>query len=155
MFSMKTLIILFLLYMSKLSASQKLVFGAISTVSPEVMQKHLSPLLRYYDYLARHDRVAKYVIFGKYDAGAIKESVAKKYALYLKIIAKSEPIPDFVIVVSSKMNKKLALKIQTALYNLKDPTILQSIKASAVGFIPRQDSDYNHLREIMHKISSY
>lgn len=106
-----------------------------------------------YDFLGRHDRVAQYVIMGKYDAGAIKESVAKKYDKYLQVIAKSEPIPDFMIVVSSKMPLALAQKIQSALFSLKDPEILHAIKASATGFAKREDSDYDHLRAIMKQVS--
>ncbi len=109
----------------------------------------------HYDFLGRHDRVAQYIIMGKYDAGAIKESVALKYASYLQIIARSEDIPDFMIVVSNKMDKALALKIQQVLYDLKDPEILGSIKASATGFSPRSDSDYDNLRRIMKKVSMY
>ena len=111
--------------------------------------------IHHYDFLGRHDRVAQYVIMGKYDAGAIKESVALKYASYLQIIAQSEDIPDFMIVISNKMDKALALKIQKALYNLKDPKILHSIKSSATGFGSRQDSDYDNLRHIMLKVSTY
>jgi len=268
---MKDLFIVILLLMSHIQASERLIFGAISTVDPEIMKKNMQPLLRYleevtgreiefqtgydyystiekfvdgtfdfgyigpapyiraknmdsdslsicaglqnrsgdyfhsvivskkgseiltirdlndarfafgspastlsyyvpmqmlidskvideihhYDFLGRHDIVAQYVIMGKYDAGAIKESVALKYASYLQIIARSEDIPDFMIVVSSKMDKALALKIQQALYNLKDPEILGSIKTSAIGFTPRLDSDYDNLRHIMKKVSIY
>ncbi len=102
-----------------------------------------------YNFLGRHDIVVKNVIMGNYDAGGVKMSVARKYSRFLKELAISEPITDFAIVVHRSMDPEDARKIQQALYRLKDPKILQTIKKDMTGFGPRKDSDYNRLREIM------
>ncbi|MEA3331177.1 MAG: phosphate/phosphite/phosphonate ABC transporter substrate-binding protein [Campylobacterota bacterium] len=111
--------------------------------------------LRYYDLLGRHDRVAQYVIMGKYSAGAVKQSVANKYSKYLQVIATSEAMPGFMIVANSKLDKNLVLKIKKMLLNLEDIKIIQNIKKSAVGFQEREDSDYDKLRDIMDSVDNY
>jgi len=102
-----------------------------------------------FDFLGRHDIVVKNVIMGKYDAGGVKMSVANRYKNFIKILAESEPVTDFAIVVHTSMEPKLVKKIQEALFKLKDNKILNSIKPSMTGFGVRKDEDYNRIREIM------
>ncbi|MEA1956485.1 MAG: phosphate/phosphite/phosphonate ABC transporter substrate-binding protein [Campylobacterota bacterium] len=106
-----------------------------------------------YDFLGKHDRIAKYIIMGKYDAGGIKASVAKKYSKYLKIIYMSELVPDFIIVASAKMPDNIIKKIQKALLKPEASKIAQSIKPSATGFRLREYKDYDHLKKIMIEIN--
>ncbi len=105
-----------------------------------------------YDFLGRHDKVAEYVIMGKYDAGAIKHSVAKKFAPYLHIVAMSEAFPDFLVVCNTNMAADLREQITQALLELKDPAVLHAIKKSANGFIPRTSEDYEPLHDIMRRV---
>jgi phosphonate transport system substrate-binding protein len=59
---------------------------------------HLSDLGRYanFDY---HDSVVKAVLKGQQDAGAVRDSVARKYSMLgIEIIAESEPIPTGPLV---------------------------------------------------------
>jgi phosphonate transport system substrate-binding protein len=104
-----------------------------------------------YDFLGRHDIVAKNVIMGIYDAGGIKMSVARKYSKYLKTIAKSEPVTDFAIVAHSSLDEETVRMLRSILYSLDDPKILRPIKSSLSGFAPRKDSDYDNLRRIMRR----
>ena len=110
--------------------------------------------LKEYVFLGKHDKVAKSIIMGKYDAGGIKESVAKKYAKYLKVIAKSQDIPDFLIVASDKFPDKLIVKIKKALLQPDMQKIVKAIKPSATGFRERKREDYLQLKEIMDKIKA-
>lgn len=114
-----------------------------------LQKNNIDKKLLKYDFLGKHDRVAKYVIMGKYDAGGIKASVAKKYSKYLKIIEKTEYIPDFIIVASSKISDNLIKKIQIALLKPEALKIAQSIKPSATGFRIRKYKDYDKLKKIM------
>ncbi|WP_294965579.1 phosphate/phosphite/phosphonate ABC transporter substrate-binding protein, partial [Sulfurimonas sp.] len=109
--------------------------------------------IKKYDFLGRHDKVAQYVIMGRYDAGAVKQSIAQKYSKYLQVIAKSNSLPDFLIVSGSSLDKKLVKKIKNALLNLKDKKILGSLKKSAIGFEERKNSDYDELRGIMKRVN--
>ena len=108
-----------------------------------------------YDFLGRHDKVAQYVIMGKYDVGAVKSELAFKYSKYLQIIKKSKPIPDFMIVASSSLDEKITKQIQNALLKLKDKKILHSLKESALGFKKSSDCDYNELRSIVKRVEGY
>ena len=107
--------------------------------------------LKKYNFLGRHDKVAQYVIMGKFSAGAIKQSVANKYAKYLQIIDVSEDMPGFLIVANKKLDKKLRQKIKTFLLNMKDISPLKKIKKTAIGFEPRYDSQYDRLRKIINE----
>lgn len=103
----------------------------------------LEKLLRY-DFLGRHDRVAQYVIMGKYDAGALMHSVAQKYKAYLKIIALSPETPNFSIVMSTKRDPSIQKKLQEAIKSFQN--------TNEFGLEERKDEDYNSLRELMIRI---
>jgi phosphonate transport system substrate-binding protein len=105
--------------------------------------------LQKYNFLGRHDKVAQYVIMGKFAAGAIKQSVANKYAKYLQVIDISEDMPGFMIVANKHLEKKTREKIKHFLLNMKDLSALKKIKKTAIGFEPRYDYQYNTLRKIM------
>ena len=111
--------------------------------------------IKEYHFLGRHDKVAQYVIMGKFAAGAIKQSIANKYSKYLQIIATSNAMPGFTIVANKKLDKKLRIKIKKLLLNLKNIDALKKIKKSAIGFEKRKDSDYDELRLIMREVDSY
>ncbi len=100
-------------------------------------------------FLGKHDRVAKYIIMGKYDAGGIKQSVANKYKKYIKIIAKTQDVPDFIIVASTNMPKQTVQKIREALLKPEAQKLAKFIKPSATGFIKREEKDYDILKNIM------
>ena len=104
-------------------------------------------------FLGKHDRVAKYVIMGKYDAGAIKLSVAKKYSKYINIIKKTEHVPDFVIVASSKTPDYIVKKVRKALLMPEAQKLARFIKSSATGFKKRTHSEYKELEKIMYKVN--
>ena len=100
-------------------------------------------------FLGKHDRVAKYVIMGKADAGGIKESVAKKYSKYITIIAKTQDVPDFVVVASANVPKEIVEKVRVALLKPEAQKLAKFIKPSATGFIKRTVKDYSNLKKIM------
>ena len=109
---------------------------------------------RYY-FMGRHDKVAQYVIMGRYAAGAVKQSVATKYAKYLQVIATSEPFVGFAIIANKKLDPKILKKLQHLFQNFHNIAALKKIKKSAIGFEERKDSQYNKLREIMKKVDGY
>jgi phosphonate transport system substrate-binding protein len=105
-----------------------------------------------YKFLGKHDKVARDVSMGRYDGGGIKEAVANKNLDRIKIIAKSEPVYDFLMVAHKNMDTSQYEKIKTAVFKLKDPAILNSIKKGVTGFIETKDSNYDNLREIMEEV---
>ncbi len=137
---------------------KRLAFGSPdSTLSYFVPRKMLidqgiDGQLQRYDFLGRHDRVAAYVIMGKYDAGALKLDVAQSYAQYLEIIAKSEPMNDFLIVCKAGMDETLRMQIRAALLSIKEAAVLRPIKPSLSGFVLKSDHDYDRLRYIIESV---
>lgn len=113
---------------------------------------HLSDLGRYtnYDY---HDSVVKAVLKGQQDAGAVRDSVAQKYAkLGIEIIAASDPIPTGPLVAGPGTPYAVIEDIKRALSGL-DPAdadhmkILQRLDDDLrYGFMDAGDSDYSDIR---------
>lgn len=107
-----------------------------------------------YAFTGSHDNVCKSVLAGAFDAGGVKPSVAKKYMdKGLRILAKSDPVPNHVFAVSSTLDSELKKAIQTALLNM-DPTILKSIKGSITGAEIPQHADYEPLRKLMAEVDT-
>lgn len=111
---------------------------------------HLENLSGYtnFDY---HDTVVKWVLKGKYDAGAVRETVAKKYLpVGLKIIAYSEPIPTGPLVARAGVSYEIIDPIKKALLKLsisdKGRGILRMLDPDINGFIEATDSDYEMIR---------
>ena len=106
-----------------------------------------------YVFLGKHDKVAKNVIIGKYDAGGIKGSVAKKYSKYLKIIANTRHVPDFLIVANKNMPDAMVAKIREALLKPEAQKLAKFVKSSATGFRKRTHQDYMELKNIMLRVN--
>jgi phosphonate transport system substrate-binding protein len=114
---------------------------------------HLSDLSAYanFDY---HDSVVKAILKGQYDAGAVRDSVAKKYMqLGIETIAESEPMPTGPLVVGPGTPYSVIENIKRALLDL-DPRDNNSQKILRRldedfrnGFIEASDRDYGEIRE--------
>ncbi len=114
--------------------------------------------LFYYNYLGHHDDVAKAVLNGDFDAGAVMETTAYKYKdMGLKFIKFSEDIPEFNIAVSSKFDPVLTAELKALLLSISDSSpegasILRSIDEKYTGFAEAADDDYNGVRLLMSRI---
>ncbi|MGD9718320.1 MAG: phosphate/phosphite/phosphonate ABC transporter substrate-binding protein [Sulfurimonadaceae bacterium] len=117
-------------------------------------QEHVDTALKRFDFLGRHDRVAQYVIMGKYDAGSIKNSVARKYAPYIRVIKRSKQYENFLFVASSHLDRGLLEKIRHAILSLEAKEILQGFDNKASGFTLKEDKDYDALRKLVHEVES-
>jgi phosphonate transport system substrate-binding protein len=114
--------------------------------------------LNSYNNFNYQDSVVKWVLKGKYDAGAVREYVADKYLpLGLKIISTSGPIPTGPIVVGPKTPYTIVEKIKSALLNVNKSEegleILKKIDPEmSGGFIEASDRDYEHIRQMINNI---
>ncbi|HWR72815.1 MAG TPA: phosphate/phosphite/phosphonate ABC transporter substrate-binding protein [Nitrospirota bacterium] len=113
---------------------------------------HLSDLGRYanFDY---HDSVVKAVLKGQQDAGAVRDSVARKYSkLGIDIIAESEPIPTGPLVAGPGTPYAAIESIKRALLALnpddvEHKKILQRLDEDLKsGFMDAADADYADIR---------
>lgn len=114
--------------------------------------------LSYYNYLGHHDNIAKAVLAGDFDAGAVMEETANKYRdKGLKFIKSSDDIPEFNISVSGKIDADLASQLKALMIDITDSTaegalILKSINENYTGFMESVDDDYNGVRTMMSRI---
>lgn len=69
--------------------------------------------------LGHHDAVAKAVLKGQYDAGAVKDVMARKYLSYgLRVLAFSDPIPSVPFVVRNDASPGFVKAVKEALLKL-------------------------------------
>jgi phosphonate transport system substrate-binding protein len=113
---------------------------------------HLKDLSDYanFDY---HDSVVKAVLKGRYTAGAVRESVAKKYMkLGLTVIAESESIPMGPLVAGPNTPYAVIGNIKKALLGLDpkkpdDQAVLKRLDEDYKnGFVEATDRDYGGIR---------
>jgi len=138
-------------------------FGASNST-----QGHLIPLLmlhsvglnltdlRSYTYTGSHVATANAVTSGRFDAGALQDTLARDLAArgLVRILALSDPYPCSGIVVRPDVPDKTQEIVRAALLQL-DP---QGADAAALyhwersempfGFVPAQDADYGELRRV-------
>jgi phosphonate transport system substrate-binding protein len=100
----------------------------------------------------------KWVLKGRYDAGAVRESVAEKYLpLGLKVISQSGPIPTGPVVVGPKTPYAVVELVKKKLLNMNrtesGKEILNKVDPELRGgFVEAADFDYEHIRRIINKI---
>jgi len=111
--------------------------------------------------LKYHDSVAREVLRGKFDAGAVIDSVAERFKdKGLKIISGSEAIPGLPIVVKSDVSPILVDAIKKALLSLdyNNPEhrkmMEQWDEEFKYGFVEARDSDYNSIRKMISYLSA-
>ncbi|RZD17427.1 MAG: phosphate/phosphite/phosphonate ABC transporter substrate-binding protein [Candidatus Acididesulfobacter guangdongensis] len=136
--------------------SKKIAFGSKMSTGSSLIPKAMLKAagielisLAAYDYLGSHDNVANAVIEGEYDAGALMDSAAEDFKDSLKIIAYSDPIPQFPICAAAGIDEDLKLKIKDAILNIKDKTILQSIDKDYTAFIEANNSDFEPIKKLL------
>lgn len=146
--------------------SKRFAFGSLWSTSGNLMPRymlawsgiHLNQLSDY-DHFNHHETVARKVISGEFDAGAVRESVAKTYLQYgLKKLSTSSPIPTGPVVVTPATPYKLVKKVQNALLAMNSSTqgreILKKLDYDLQGgFIASSDADYMEIRNMINKVS--
>ncbi|SAY39205.1 Phosphonate ABC transporter phosphate-binding periplasmic component (TC 3.A.1.9.1) [Candidatus Synechococcus spongiarum] len=102
-------------------------------------------------FLGTHDAVAKAVERGTAAAGGLSQVIYEKLVEQgtinpdkLVVLGTSSAIPQYPWTMGSGLNEELRQAIKQSFYNLKDPALLQPLRAD--GFVPAQDSDYDSIR---------
>ncbi len=112
-----------------------------------------------YKFLRNHDNVALGVLYGKFDAGAVKREVFDEYEHRgLKALARTPKISEHVFVASHKLPDDLARKIREAFMDLNTyddaSSVLFPIKRSITGLVPASDHDYDNLRTMIRTLEA-
>lgn len=112
-----------------------------------------------YTNLDSHDAVAKAVLKGKVDAGAVKDVVAHRHKEHgLRFLAISDPIPSVPIVVRKDAPPELVAAVKKALLaiNPADPAQQKRMKdwdpEFRYGFVEANEADYAPIYRMMQAI---
>jgi phosphonate transport system substrate-binding protein len=112
-----------------------------------------------YTNLDSHDAVAKAVLKGKVDAGAVKDVVAQRHKEHgLRFLAVSDPIPSVPIVVRKDAPPELVAAVKKALLAIDpaDPAQQQRMKnwdpEFRNGFVEASEADYAPIYRMMQAI---
>lgn len=102
--------------------------------------------LRNFDYLGRHDKVARAVEVGDYDAGAVKIKTYKKANKNgtLRIVVSFDNLTK-PWVAREDLDASVFEALQKSLFGLTDPAVLKKLKVS--GFMATSDTEYEFVRE--------
>ncbi|HWM47326.1 MAG TPA: phosphate/phosphite/phosphonate ABC transporter substrate-binding protein [Xanthobacteraceae bacterium] len=103
-------------------------------------------------HLGTHDAVARAVENGQVPAGALSKAIYESLVARktidptkIKVLAVTDPIPNYPIVMQGKLAEPLKDKIRSAFLEIKDPVVLKSFRVQ--GFAPTNDKAYDVLRE--------
>lgn len=135
---------------------KRMAFGSLHSTSGNLIPRYLlwnngvrMQDLHSFTNLQHHDAVAKAILKGQFDAGAVKDVVAEKYKPHgLRILAWSEPIPAVPLVVKRNTPPKVVQAITQALLKLdrNNPHHREIMKTwddeFNNGFAPAKPSDY-------------
>ena len=104
-------------------------------------------------YLSHHERAARAVLLGDVDACAVRDIVGEKFTQRgLRVLARSEPIPNFPFVVAPGSGAAVRDGLIRALVTLPHAdrsaalTIAGWDEELAAGFAPTSDGEYDPLR---------
>lgn len=134
-------------------------FGPALSTSGNLIPRYLLwdngiPLqsLKSFSNLKHHDAVAKAILKGQFDAGAVKDVVAEKYKPHgLSILAWSAPLPAVPLVVRKETPPEVVQAITTALLKLdrNNPAHKAMMKnwddEFSYGFAPAKSEDYTRI----------
>lgn len=141
-------------------------FGAVNSTQgnliPRMMFQQAGLTLedfKAYTYTGSHVATANAVTSGRYDAGALQDTLALNLAQrgLVRILALSEPFPSSGIVGGPDVPQTTIELVRQALLQLdpvRDAASLYQWDRTEMplGFVAAQDSEYDQLRQIAHSI---
>ena len=105
-----------------------------------------------YNFIGNQSTILSKTIRGKIDGGAIKETLAKKYANKIKILEISNKILNYTICANLKFASRCEMtKIKKALLGLKDKNILKYLGKEYTGFKRAFKTEYKKLSKLYGK----
>ncbi|MBI5102143.1 MAG: phosphate/phosphite/phosphonate ABC transporter substrate-binding protein [Nitrospirae bacterium] len=150
---------------SPLKSLREMKGKSLALVSPKSATGHIMPLaalrdagitvadLKRHQFLGTHDKVAKAVINGEFDAGGMPEESANKLAdKGLRILELTSEIPEFNVCCNPTLDPAVMAAIKDSLVSLDinrsdDAVVLKSLGRDCTGFMPASEKDYDIFRE--------
>lgn len=109
-------------------------------------------------FLAHHDSVARSILKGEFDVGAVRESIAYKYREQgLRFVKFSEEIPEFGVAASKNLSEAEKTAVKAAFLKLSNRTsdgiaVLSAMDKAYTGFAEASDEDFAGVREMLLKL---
>jgi len=110
-------------------------------------------------YLEHHEEAARAVELGEADACGVRDIVGDRFLERgLRLLAKSDPIPNFPIVVAPGTADDVRRSLARVLIDLprEDPEMAQSMvdwdRELADGFAPATDDEYDGIRDLAREV---
>lgn len=104
-------------------------------------------------FVGNHDAVLLNVARGNAQAGGLSKPIYESLIARgvveparVKLIAESKPFPQYPWAMQADLTSDLKERIKQAFYELRDPEVLEPLKAE--GFAPVADTDYDPIREL-------
>jgi phosphonate transport system substrate-binding protein len=115
--------------------------------------------LEEFAYLPHHNLVARKVLEGEFDAGVVKDAVARKYKEKgLRFLFFSEPIPSHPLTVRPDLSDSVKQAVVEVMLGLSSVDGEQREEMEGwdeefrYGFVPASDADYEPLRQKMNEL---
>jgi phosphonate transport system substrate-binding protein len=143
-----------------------MAFGPLLSTSGNLIPRYLLwdngislQSLKSFSNLKHHDAVAKAILKGQFDAGAVKDVVAEKYKPHgLRILAWSAPLPSVPLVVRKETPPEVVQAITTALLKLDRNNAAHKAMMKTwddefcFGFAPAKSEDYTRIFTMIRNI---
>ena len=141
-------------------------FGDINSTMSHIVPRYMlfkagipMEALSKYKFLSNHDNVALAVLYGDFDAGAVKRDVFEEYEFRgLKALERSPQISEHVFVASHKLPKELVREIRAAFMELNNyddaGSVLFPVNMRITGLVPASDHDYDNLRVMIQTLEA-
>ncbi len=144
---------------------KKFAFGSKNSTSSHLMPRSIlaGVGIKFDDmqpeYLGSHSNVAAAVSAEQFSGGGVKESVANKFSENeeVRIIATSDPIPEFPVCLNKQVNSDLEAKILAAFKKLNDGSeaskaVMAAINKKYSGVEEAKDADYDVIRKMIQNL---
>lgn len=110
-------------------------------------------------YFEHHERAARAVLVGEADACGVRDIVGEKFLERgLRILARSQPIPNFPFVIAPQKSDNVRRHLVRALVELpkEDPEIARRMahwdEELAKGFVSSNDAEYDGVRALAKEV---
>lgn len=141
-------------------AGKDVAFGDKASTSSHLIPKSMLAEKKLYarqnyreHFVGAHDAVAMSVQNGHAQAGGLSKPIFETLVSRgmikpekVKVIAESEPFPQYPWTMRSDLDPQLKQKIKSAFMEINDPAILKSFKAEGFGAVT--DKDYDVVRNL-------
>lgn len=108
-----------------------------------------------YSFLKHYDNIVRAVLYGEFDAGILKDTMAYKWQdKGIRILHTSPELPPYNIAAKGNIDPELLNKLQKAFLDLdinkaEHHTIIKSLDKKYDGFSPASNEEYDIVRKLI------